>query len=120
MHVFFDSYAAPFLHADPALFFCLSCNREQRVHTKGSLMLSFSVIRVSSVVSKVIECNICTQLVHAEQEAPDALLLKDLTVFSFLQMEFERTARTLIKNPLYKGKKVLFVSGVNVDVSPSQ
>jgi hypothetical protein len=35
------------------------------------------------------------------------------------QLEFERTAMTLIKNPLYKGKKVLFVSGVNVDVSPS-
>jgi len=35
------------------------------------------------------------------------------------QLEFERTCRTLIGNPLYKGKKVLYMSGVNVDMSPS-
>eukprot|EP00284_Hemiselmis_tepida_P011691 CAMPEP_0174927336 /NCGR_PEP_ID=MMETSP1355-20121228/18076_1 /TAXON_ID=464990 /ORGANISM="Hemiselmis tepida, Strain CCMP443" /LENGTH=520 /DNA_ID=CAMNT_0016173431 /DNA_START=25 /DNA_END=1587 /DNA_ORIENTATION=- len=36
------------------------------------------------------------------------------------QLEFERTARTLIASPAYKGKKVFFCSGVNVDISPQE
>uniref|UniRef100_A0A6U2JA86 Limiting CO2-inducible protein B/C beta carbonyic anhydrase domain-containing protein n=1 Tax=Hemiselmis andersenii TaxID=464988 RepID=A0A6U2JA86_HEMAN len=36
------------------------------------------------------------------------------------QLEFERTARTLIASPAYKGKKVFFCAGVNVDISPAE
>ncbi len=35
------------------------------------------------------------------------------------QIEFDRTYRTLVKEHAYQGKRLLFVSGLNVDVSPS-
>jgi len=35
------------------------------------------------------------------------------------QLEFDRTYRSIQREPAYKGKNVLFVSGVHVDVSPS-
>jgi hypothetical protein len=34
------------------------------------------------------------------------------------QIEFDRTYRTLVQEPAYQGKRLLFVSGLNVDVSP--
>lgn len=36
------------------------------------------------------------------------------------QIEFDRTYRTLVEEPAYRGKRLLFVSGLNVDVSPTQ
>jgi len=36
------------------------------------------------------------------------------------QVEFDRTFRTISRDPAYKGKKVLFLSGLNVDISPQQ
>lgn len=36
------------------------------------------------------------------------------------QVEFDRTYRTLVQTPAYQGKRVLFVSGLNVDVSPTE
>lgn len=35
------------------------------------------------------------------------------------QIEFDRTYRSLVQEPEYRGKRLLFVSGLNVDVSPS-
>jgi hypothetical protein len=35
------------------------------------------------------------------------------------QIEFDRTYRTIQREPAYQGKNVLFMSGLNVDVSPS-
>lgn len=35
------------------------------------------------------------------------------------QIEFDRTYRTLVEEAVYRGKRLLFVSGLNVDVSPS-
>jgi hypothetical protein len=35
------------------------------------------------------------------------------------QLEFDRTYRSIQREPAYQGKNVLFVSGLNVDVSPS-
>ncbi len=35
------------------------------------------------------------------------------------QIEFDRTYRTLVKEHAYQGKRLLFVSGLNIDVSPS-
>ncbi len=34
------------------------------------------------------------------------------------QIEFDRTFRTIVKEHAYKGKKVLFIAGLNVDISP--
>ena len=34
------------------------------------------------------------------------------------QIEFDRTFRTIVKEHGYKGKKVLFVAGLNIDISP--
>ncbi len=34
------------------------------------------------------------------------------------QIEFDRTFRTIVKEQAYKGKKVLFISGLNIDISP--
>jgi hypothetical protein len=34
------------------------------------------------------------------------------------QQEFDRAYRTFLENPVYKGKKVLFISGLNIDISP--
>ncbi len=34
------------------------------------------------------------------------------------QIEFDRTFRTLVKEKAYQGKKVLFISGLNIDISP--
>ena len=34
------------------------------------------------------------------------------------QIEFDRTYRTILREPGYRGKNVLFVSGLNIDVSP--
>jgi hypothetical protein len=34
------------------------------------------------------------------------------------QIEFDRTFRTIVKEHGYKGKKVLFISGLNIDISP--
>jgi hypothetical protein len=35
------------------------------------------------------------------------------------QIEFDRTYRSILREPAYRGKNLLFVSGLNVDVSPS-
>jgi hypothetical protein len=35
------------------------------------------------------------------------------------QLEFDRAYRSILREPAYRGKNVLFVSGLNVDVSPS-
>lgn len=34
------------------------------------------------------------------------------------QVEFDRTFRTIVQEPAYRNKKILFVSGLNVDISP--
>ena len=34
------------------------------------------------------------------------------------QTEFDRTFRTIVKEHAYKGKKVLFIAGLNIDISP--
>ena len=34
------------------------------------------------------------------------------------QVEFDRAFRTIVQEPAYKNKKVLFISGLNVDISP--
>ena len=34
------------------------------------------------------------------------------------QIEFDRTYRSILREPAYRSKNVLFVSGLNVDVSP--
>lgn len=34
------------------------------------------------------------------------------------QIEFERSFRSIIREPAYKGKKVILISGLNIDISP--
>ena len=34
------------------------------------------------------------------------------------QIEFDRTFRTIIEEPSYKNKKIFFISGLNIDISP--
>lgn len=36
------------------------------------------------------------------------------------QIEFDRTFRTIVKERGYRGKKLLFISGLNIDISPSE
>jgi hypothetical protein len=36
------------------------------------------------------------------------------------QVEFDRTFRTIVKAPEYKGKKLLFISSLNIDISPQE
>jgi len=36
------------------------------------------------------------------------------------QVEFDRAFRTIVQEPAYRGKRVLFVSGLNVDISPRE
>jgi len=36
------------------------------------------------------------------------------------QIEFDRTYRTVLEEPAYRGKRLLFISGLNVDVSPTE
>jgi len=36
------------------------------------------------------------------------------------QVEFDRTFRTIVKEPAYRGKKVVFISGIHIDVSPRE
>ncbi len=36
------------------------------------------------------------------------------------QVEFDRAFRTIVQEPAYRGKKVLFISGLNVDISPKE
>lgn len=36
------------------------------------------------------------------------------------QVEFDRTFRTIVQEPSYKNKKILFISGLNVDISPQE
>jgi hypothetical protein len=36
------------------------------------------------------------------------------------QIEFDRTYRTLVKEHAYQGKRLLFVAGLNIDVSPTE
>lgn len=36
------------------------------------------------------------------------------------QFEFDRTYRTITQEPSYQNKKILFISGLNVDISPKQ
>ncbi|MCK4676019.1 MAG: hypothetical protein KAT61_08870, partial [Gammaproteobacteria bacterium] len=35
-----------------------------------------------------------------------------------VMMEFDRTFRTIVKEKSYQGKKVVFISGIHIDVSP--
>ena len=34
------------------------------------------------------------------------------------QVEFDRTFRTIVKEKAYRGKKVVFISGIHIDISP--
>ncbi len=36
------------------------------------------------------------------------------------QVEFDRTFRTIVKEKAYRGKKVLFISGLHIDISPRE
>jgi hypothetical protein len=36
------------------------------------------------------------------------------------QVEFDRAFRTIVQEPSYRNKKVLFISGLNVDISPQE
>ena len=36
------------------------------------------------------------------------------------QVEFDRTFRTIVKEKAYRGKKVVFISGIHIDVSPRE
>ncbi len=36
------------------------------------------------------------------------------------QVEFDRAFRTIVQEPAYKNKKILFISGLNVDISPEE
>ncbi len=36
------------------------------------------------------------------------------------QVEFDRAFRTIVQEPAYKNKKILFISGLNVDISPQE
>ena len=36
------------------------------------------------------------------------------------QQEFDRTFRTIVKEKSYRGKKVLFISGIHIDISPRE
>lgn len=36
------------------------------------------------------------------------------------QVEFDRTYRSLVSEPAYRGKKLLFISGIHIDVSPKE
>ncbi|MCW9014302.1 MAG: hypothetical protein OQL06_11010 [Gammaproteobacteria bacterium] len=36
------------------------------------------------------------------------------------QIEFDRTFRTIVKEKGYQGKRVLFISGIHIDISPSE
>lgn len=36
------------------------------------------------------------------------------------QVEFDRAFRTIVQEPAYKHKKILFISGLNVDISPQE
>jgi len=36
------------------------------------------------------------------------------------QVEFDRTFRTIVKEKAYRGKKVVFVSGIHIDISPRE
>jgi len=35
-------------------------------------------------------------------------------------VEFDRAFRTVVQEPAYQGKKVMFISGLNVNISPSE
>ncbi|MCK5394817.1 MAG: hypothetical protein KAJ32_02440, partial [Gammaproteobacteria bacterium] len=36
------------------------------------------------------------------------------------QVEFDRTFRTIVKEKSYRGKKVVFISGIHIDISPTE
>jgi hypothetical protein len=36
------------------------------------------------------------------------------------QVEFDRTYRSILREPTYRGKNLLFISGVNIDISPRE
>jgi hypothetical protein len=36
------------------------------------------------------------------------------------QVEFDRAFRTIVQEPAYRNKKILFISGLNVDISPQE
>ncbi len=36
------------------------------------------------------------------------------------QVEFDRTFRTIVKEKAYRGKKIVFISGIHIDISPSE
>jgi hypothetical protein len=36
------------------------------------------------------------------------------------QIEFDHTFRTIVKESAYRGKRVVFISGINIDVSPRE
>ena len=36
------------------------------------------------------------------------------------QVEFDRAFRTIVQEPAYRNKRVLFISGLNVDISPQE
>jgi hypothetical protein len=57
-------------------------------------------------------------LIHYMPQIVTASSPQLLTAQITTQIEFDRTFRTIVKEHAYKGKKVLFIAGVNIDISP--
>jgi len=72
-----------------------------------------------------IENNLFPELFRFKNTSDDMLasgLLNRnlLNAMPDIQMEFDRTFRTIVKEKAYRGKKVVFISGIHIDVSPRE
>ena len=84
------------LHPD-----CFSYKRKISHHHEGSDHLESNLIDIMSYV--------------VTSEWP-ALMAAQVNT----QVEFDRAFRTIVQEPAYNGKKILFISGLNVDISPQE
>lgn len=61
-----------------------------------------------------LEYNLIRYMPHIITSASPILTAAQINT----QIEFDRTFRTIVKDHAYKGKKVLFIAGLHIDISP--
>ncbi|MBT7307212.1 MAG: hypothetical protein HN842_03295 [Gammaproteobacteria bacterium] len=62
-----------------------------------------------------LECNLLSHMPQIVTAHSPALVAAQINS----QVEFDRTFRTITREPAYRGKRLLFISGIHIDISPA-
>jgi len=79
-------------------------------------LFHFKRITDDSVASGILNRNMINAMPEIISSHSPALTAAKVNT----QVEFDRTFRTIVKEKNYRGKKVIFISGIHIDISPTE